>query len=69
MDSKRNNHQPPTPLLTVEGLSQWLRIPINSLYRQHSQGTPPGSLGVRVGRFLRFDRVRIQDWLDQGGPK
>jgi hypothetical protein len=69
MASKRNNHQPPTPLLTIDDLSQWLRMPKNSLYRQHSQGTPPGSLGARVGRHLRFDRVRIQEFLDQGGQK
>jgi hypothetical protein len=33
MASKRNNHQPPTPLLTIDDLSQWLRMPKNSLYR------------------------------------
>ena len=69
MASKRNSHQPPTPLLTIDDLAEWLQIPKNTLYRQHSQGTPPGSLGVRVGRFLRYDRTRITDWLDRGGQK
>jgi excisionase family DNA binding protein len=69
MASKRNKHQPPTPLLTIGQVADWLQIPKNTLYRQHSQGTPPGSLGIRVGRWLRFDRARIQQWLDRGGQK
>jgi predicted DNA-binding transcriptional regulator AlpA len=69
MASKRNSHQQPAPLLTIEDLSQRLQIPKNTLYRQHSKGTPPASLGVRVGRLLRYDRTRIQLWLDRGGQK
>jgi excisionase family DNA binding protein len=69
MGTKRNSDQPPAPLLTIDEVAQWLRIPKNTLYRQHSQGTPPGSLGVRVGRYLRYDRARIQAWIDQGGHK
>ena len=69
MASKRNSLQPPAPLLTIDEVAQWLRIPKNTLYRQHSQGTPPGSLGVRVGRYLRYDLATIQGWLDQGGQK
>jgi predicted DNA-binding transcriptional regulator AlpA len=69
MASERNNHQHPAPLLTIEDVAQWLRIPKNTLYRQHSQGNPPGSLGVRIGRYLRYDRNKIQHWLDRGGQK
>jgi hypothetical protein len=69
MGTKSATHQPPGPLLTVEGLSQWLRIPKNTLYQQHSQGVPPGSFGVRIGRYLRYDRIKNQHWLDRGGQK
>jgi len=69
MASKRNKNQPPAPLLTVSDLAEWLQIPKNTLYRQHSQGNPPGSLGIRVGRWLRYDRKAIQHWLNQGGRK
>jgi predicted DNA-binding transcriptional regulator AlpA len=69
MGSRREGTGPPRSLLTIDQVADWLQIPKNTLYRQHSQGTPPGSLGVRVGRYLRYDRATIQDWLDRGGPE
>jgi predicted DNA-binding transcriptional regulator AlpA len=67
MAGNHKGTQPPSPLLTIDQVADWLQIPKNTLYRQNSQGTPPGSLGVRVGRWLRYDRSHIQEWLDQGG--
>jgi predicted DNA-binding transcriptional regulator AlpA len=69
MGTKPANHQPPAPLLSVEQVAEWLQIPKNTLYRQNSQGTPPGNLGVRIGRYLRYDGTRIQHWLNQGGRR
>ena len=67
MASRRGAIKPPSPLLTIDQTADWLQIPKNTLYRQNHQGTPPGSLGVRVGRWLRYDRERVQTWLNGGG--
>jgi hypothetical protein len=55
----------PEPLLTVEQLSVWLQIPKNTLYRQNSNGVPPGALGIRIGRWLRYEIDTVQRWLDE----
>jgi excisionase family DNA binding protein len=57
----------PMPLLTVDEVAEWLQIPKSTLYRQNSNGVPPGGLGVRVGRWLRYDRDVVQRWLEGGG--
>ena len=59
-------------LLTLAEVSEILQIPEKSLYRQRSLGEFPGSLGVRVGRWVRFDADVLAKWLDdqritQGG--
>lgn len=59
----------PSRLLTVDEIAEWLQIPKNTLYRQNSNGVPPGSLGVRVGRWLRYDPSVVQRWLDEGGSR
>jgi excisionase family DNA binding protein len=67
MASRKGGIKPPLPLLTIDEVADWLQIPKNTLYRQHSQGRPPGSLGIRVGRWLRWDRAKIKEWADRGG--
>jgi hypothetical protein len=67
MASRKEGTKQPSPLLTIDQTAVWLQIPKNTLYRQNSQGTPPGSLGVRVGRYLRYDRARVHAFLDGGG--
>ena len=51
-------------LLTLREVSQILQIPTKSLYRQRSLGECPGALGIRVGRWVRFDPSVLQQWLD-----
>lgn len=52
-----------TPLLTIEEVSEFLRIPVSSLYRWRSAGSdaPPA---IRLGRHLRFRRSDIEAWLE-----
>jgi hypothetical protein len=55
----------PQPLLTVDETAAWLKIPKATLYRQNSNGVPPGALGIRIGRWLRYEIDTVQRWLDE----
>ena len=50
-------------LLTVEEVAQLLQIPAKSIYSQRHRGAMPGSLGIRVGRFIRFRPDTLERWL------
>lgn len=63
-------------LLTVKGLADYLDIPVATIYawRYRREGPP----GFRVGRYLRFRRSDVEQWIDQqpsrgertwGGPE
>jgi hypothetical protein len=47
-------------VLTLEEVSQYLRLPIETLQRQALQGKLPGRKIEKEGRFLK---VAIDDWL------
>ena len=51
-------------LLTPGEVATWLGVPIATLYAQRYRGDLPGSLGLRVGRHLRFDRFDLEAWID-----
>ena len=51
-------------LLTLAEVADVLQIPTKSLYRQRSLGECPGALGIRVGRWVRFDADLLQKWID-----
>lgn len=50
-------------LLTLREVSDLLQIPCKSLYRQRSLGEFPGALGVRVGRWVRYEPEVLEAWL------
>ena len=49
------------PLLTVQELARFLRIPVKTLYQWHYLGTGPAA--IRVGRHLRYRRSAVAQWL------
>lgn len=51
-------------LLTLAEVAAYLGLPPTSLYRQRYVGDPPGSLGFRVGRHIRFRRADLDAWID-----
>ena len=52
-------------LLTPDEVCSLLGLPGRStLYAQRYRGDPPGSLGLLVGRHLRWDPLDLQDWLN-----
>ena len=48
-------------LMSVEELSEFLGIPVNTVYAWSSRRTGPK--GYRVGRYLRFKRADVDAWL------
>lgn len=49
------------PLLSIEELSEYLHVPVKTLYDWRLTGKGPRA--VHVGRQLRFFVSDVQDWL------
>lgn len=55
--------EPPDPLLTVQQLSDFLDVPVATLYawRYRREGPP----GFRVGRHLRYRWSDVEAWISR----
>lgn len=53
-------HDRSPQVLTIDELSDYLRISKSSLYKLAQEGKVPGQ---KVGRHWRFHRSAIDDWL------
>jgi excisionase family DNA binding protein len=52
---------PMTRLWSVHDVSEYLDIPVGTLYQwRHRRTGPPAS---KVGRHLRYDPADVRDWL------
>ena len=49
-------------VMTIQETSQYLRIPISSLYKLAQEGRIPCQ---KVGRHWRFRRVALDRWLEE----
>lgn len=49
-------------MLTVEELSEFLKVPVATIYRWNYLGEGPRK--IRVGRHVRFRRSDVEVWLD-----
>ena len=49
-------------VMTIQETSQYLRIPISSLYKLAQEGRIPCQ---KVGRHWRFRREALERWLEQ----
>ena len=47
--------------MTAEEVSEFLGVPVQTLYRWRYQGTGPKAF--RVGRHLRYDAAVVRRWL------
>lgn len=50
-------------LMTVTDLSDYLGIPVNTLYQWRTKGYGP--VGVRMGKYVRYRPDDVKSWLDQ----
>jgi excisionase family DNA binding protein len=53
----------PRELWTAEQVANFLGVPVATLYRWRHIGTGPHA--YRVGRHLRYDPVKLRQWLDE----
>lgn len=53
------------PLWTIEEVSAFLRIPVDTLYQWRSRRTGPRAF--KVGRHLRYDPTDVRCWLSEQG--
>jgi predicted DNA-binding transcriptional regulator AlpA len=49
-------------LWSVDDVSAYLTMPVATLYKWRSTGYGPKS--VRLGRYIRYRRADVLDWLD-----
>jgi excisionase family DNA binding protein len=47
-------------VLTVDEVSEWLRIPRSTVYKLCKEGRIPV---VKIGKHWRFSRKRLEDWI------
>lgn len=52
-----------TPLWTVQDVSEYLRVPVQTLYSWRVQGYGPPAR--RMGKHLRYRPEDVMAWLDQ----
>jgi len=50
-------------LLTVTEVSDYLGVPVATLYRWRTHRDGPR--GIRVGRYVRYRRTDLDAWLEQ----
>lgn len=49
------------PLWTIDDLSEYLGVPVETLYTWRKRRTGPPA--ARVGRHLRYDATDVRAWL------
>lgn len=49
-------------LMTITDLSDYLGIPVNTLYQWRSKGYGPR--GVRMGKYVRYRHQDVEAWLN-----
>jgi len=49
------------PLIDIEELSQYLGVPVVTIYRWRVEGNGP--CAVKIGRHLKFTLSDVQTWL------
>ena len=52
-------------LLSVDEVAEWLMLPAATIYSHRYRGEKPGALGFRVGRWVRFERRDIEEWIER----
>ena len=54
------------PLMTVDEVSDFLRVPVHTLYRWRGNGYGPA--GRKIGKHLRYRPEDVDAWVaEQGG--
>lgn len=49
------------PLMTIHEVSEYLRVPVGTLYNWRYLGTGPAC--AKIGRHLRYRRADVEAWV------
>ncbi|WSK84111.1 helix-turn-helix domain-containing protein [Amycolatopsis sp. NBC_01286] len=49
-------------MLSIEDLSSYLQVPVNTLYQWRKTGKGPA--GFRVGKYVRYRPSDVDTWID-----
>lgn len=60
MDSTTHTEARP---YTVQELSDYLAVPVRTIYQWHTKGAGPRRM--RVGRYVRFRPADVEAWLNE----
>ena len=52
-----------SPLMTIGELAEYLNVPKSWVYGQTRLASRTGFPVVKVGKYCRFDRKQVMDWL------
>lgn len=55
-------------LLNVEELSEYLSMPIATIYTYVSTGRIPAACIRRIGRALKFEKAAVDAWINAENP-
>jgi excisionase family DNA binding protein len=50
-------------LMTIHEVSEYLRVPVGTLYNWRYLGTGPAC--AKIGRHLRYRRADVEAWVDE----
>ena len=56
-------------LLTAAEVAKYLGIPERSLYTQRLNSRAPGALGVKIGKYVRWDPAELEEWVHRQRPE
>ncbi|MFJ9784209.1 helix-turn-helix transcriptional regulator [Amycolatopsis sp. NPDC101161] len=58
-----NNYAGFSRLWTVEDVSNYLGVPVSTLYQWRTKGYGPA--GRRIGKYVRYRPEDVRSWVDQ----
>ena len=61
------NRPEPEPLMSIDQLAAYLNVPKSWIYSQTRMRKHNGFPVVKVGKYCRFDRKAVAEWLDEQG--
>ena len=56
-------------LLTAAQVAEYLGIQPKTLMNQRTRREAPGSLGLRIGRAVRWDPAELEEWVHRQRPE
>ncbi len=50
-------------LMTIKEAAEWLNVPASWIYQRTFRGTSDPIPYIKLGRLLRFEREKLEEWV------